>query len=505
MLKITKKECESSCEYILPDYLGDIRKVLSVSASATPAGNFVSDGEVHISGIVNYNILYSDAENKLSSIETTSDFDVKAPLDEGFVDTNTDTRVANFGVRVNGPRKITVKSQLKSDIYSEYPDTVEYSGDAFAKAEDLQTLTTVINSENMLFGTLKEREYAEEAEEVAAPADSIEIITSSGLVRIIETIPVDGGVEVKGELIVTAIITTDVGEPFAIKKTVPFDETISIEGGNENMQPSADAYLTSLTVNAVDRGEGSVITVNAISDFTAKMAYNSEVSIIKDAYLKNAKTEEVYSDYSYKELVKSGNAELSFKKSIPRVEIGAENVKEILGVTADARQSGVAIRGGVCTIMGELMFSGVACQINENSELRYIPLKFSAPYELNVNLNCHLPEDTVFEAAVSVADVALYIDSVDASCEVLLKLIYRAYIPKTVKRLSECSQVDALAEDENEASVTVYYPEAGETLFSIAKAFRKSPSDIARDNNLDIAVSADSSNALLSVKKLMIK
>ena len=62
-----QKECESGCEYILPDYMGDIKKILMSSARVVPSGKLAGGGNVEASGVVEYEILYADSEGKLTA------------------------------------------------------------------------------------------------------------------------------------------------------------------------------------------------------------------------------------------------------------------------------------------------------------------------------------------------------------------------------------------------------------------------------------------------------
>ena len=66
---------ESQADYALPDYLGDVRKILFTEAALRPSGRFAGGDEVEFSGVVVYNVVYLDAENNLSSAEFTSDYD----------------------------------------------------------------------------------------------------------------------------------------------------------------------------------------------------------------------------------------------------------------------------------------------------------------------------------------------------------------------------------------------------------------------------------------------
>ncbi len=505
MIKTVRKECESSSEYILPDYLGDVRKILSVSASATPAGKFVSDGEMHISGVVNYNIMYSDSENKLSNIETSSDYDISIKVPNDYIDASADTRVANFNIRLSGPRKLTAKSMVRTSAVLSQDDEVVCTGSAFSDGRTPELLKETVRTEKILFGTSGEREYAEEAERVAAAPDSIEIVTSSGIVRINESISVEGGVEVRGEVVITAIVSVDGAAPFAIKKSVPFNEVVTIENATPDMQPSVDAVISSVSAAAAEDSDGTLISVSAILEFNASLAFNNDVEVVLDGYLKECETSATYSDYNYNELVCMGNSEEHFDSDVDRTEVGCDDVQEILCVFADVRSCESECVNGFGNIKGDISVTAVACQINENSECQYVPVKFTVPYNINVNNNCRLPDGTQFECKVSVAGIDCLLDASVISCSCTLLTEYHAYVPRCVKTMSECSAV-ADSDYSNEPSViTVYYPEVSESLFDIAKRYHRSASEIAEDNKLAVTTSLSSASILDGVKKLIIR
>ena len=81
-----QKDCESSCEYILPDYLGDVKKLVSSVARVVPSGHFESDAELECAGIVSYDIVYLDSENKLSTASFSSDYDFSLKKGEDYLD-----------------------------------------------------------------------------------------------------------------------------------------------------------------------------------------------------------------------------------------------------------------------------------------------------------------------------------------------------------------------------------------------------------------------------------
>ena len=509
MNRIYQKECESSCEYTLPDYMGDVKKILSVSATAVPSGKFVNDGAVEFSGIVSYDVLYSDSDGKLTKIQASSDYDFSQASDmEKYNDSLAECRVAASSIRLSGPRKMTLRSSLICTVRVSEVEDVSYDGDAFDMADMLETATKNIRIERVLFGTSPEREYAEEASKITSvSADDIEIIGTSGSVRIIESVPVEDGVSVRGELIITSIIRTEEQPPFAIKKTVPFEENISLEGVTPDMKLMSDGYLTSVTTGIAEDGDGVCVTVNAICEFACVAGINEELSVNTDAYLKNRDTECEYEDFTYTELVCMANCDEEVSYDVLRSEIGCENVREILKLDGDVKNIDKKLCADKLTLSGDMSVYGVACEISDDNSINYISVKFNFPFETNVNIGCQIPEDSQIECYVSCIDTDSALDSDVLSVKCALKIGYRVSKKTNVRRLKSCNCFGETEYSDTKSCITVYYPEESETLFAVAKKFHTSSAKIASDNNLSesVALTSDAADSLHGVKKIIIR
>lgn len=505
MNKIFRKECESSCEYVLPDYLGDVKKILSVTANAVTAGNFITDNEMHVSGVVNYNVLYADSENKLTGFVVTSDYDVAINVGNEPIDSYLDVRVLNFAARPTGPRKLLAKAQVQTSALVSFEEEVSVLGDVFDGEREPEILKSEVLIEECVFGVLGEREYAEEALRLAVAAEDIEIIASSGLVRIEETEATADGVNVRGELIITAIIRTEGGAPYAIKKSIPFDELVSIDGVAVGMDTMANGFITSVNCIASDDAEGSKITACVIAEFSAAAAKNVSTPVISDAYLKEYETVSSYSDYEYSTLVFMKYAEESYSAKVERNDALDGEIRNIIHTSADVRNISTESKGGGVLCKGDFAVCGVACQIDEANEEQYLPLKFSVPFEILVNYNCQIPENALVDASLSVSNVECMVDSDGISVRCDVNVSCHVSEKRKVQRLCECSCDGEKAVSRDSSVITVYYTEPGESLFEIAKKYHTTRKKIALDNKLDESVVLSSSTDISSVKKLIIR
>ncbi len=508
MNKRTKREVESSCEYILPDYMGDIKKILTSRAECVPAGKFSSDNGVEITGAVEYEILYADSENRLTAITASSDYSVTVPASaETYVDCSQQSRVASLNIRITGPRKISLKSAVEVSATVTSTAASEVGGDAFGMDREPEHTTRVINAENSIYGKSIEREYAEEGDRLRDVAvEDVEIISSSGRVRVFETRAVDGGVEIKGELVIVAIVRTPEQPPFAIRRSIPFEEKVDIDGALKDMQAMADGYVTSVVCGVGEDGEDTVITVNAIVEFEACVVENESVSVITDAYVMDAETVNKYSELEYTTLGACQINEIVVNDKVSREIVGCADARDILALNAEIRSSSAELSSSGVEFKGEIGISGVACEINVDGSVAYIPVKFTIPFTQNVNINCQMPLNSCVEYSLQPVLCDGSFDSDDMHVRCILKTQIKLVNAASVMRLSECNIGAGEVSVPSLSRITVYYPDASDTLFAVAKKFHTTTAKLCCDNAIEsTAAAVDSADSLAGVKKLIIR
>ena len=73
--------------------------------------------------------------------------------------------------------------------------------------------------------------------------------------------------------------------------------------------------------------------------------------------------------------------------------------------------------------------------------------------------------------------------------------------------MTECNELGSSQEEKCPSRITVYYPDAEDTLFGIAKKFHTTGAKIASDNSLTTPDESiiDTPESLIGVKKLIIR
>lgn len=506
MNKRIKKEIEAGCEYSFPDYMGDIKKILSCRAKCRNIGKLIADGVLEINGIIEYEVLYADSDNKLTAINTSSDYTVSAPInEEAFCDSSTISRVNSFSLRVTGPRKLSMRATVDNEIVLTYSAQMPVIGDALEGENSSESCTRVIKIENYIYGESVEREYAEEAERlVGLGGEDVEIISGSADVRITDAVALDGSAEMRGEVMLSAIVKVPNEPPFRVVKAIPISESVTLDGVEKEMTILPSAEVTSVSFNLGDADDDKVIIANASVELSANAVVNEDVEVISDAYLLEKETHAEYSDFEYETFSEIKREAVEIVERVPIGNISIENIRGIVSAVGEILESSAISVGRGVKIDGKVALSMVACEINDDGSISYVPLKHTFDFSENVNISSQLTDNSVLRTSLSLSRVEALVDAdeIEVKCVILASL--------TVDSLSVIKKLDSLSivgdvDREAVATVTVYYPAVGDTLFSVAKKYHKSPALIAEANSIADTVSlSDMKGSPITSKKLFI-
>ena len=149
--ELSSLRCESVGEYSLPDYNTDVKKLLTVKTKVFPTGKFVGEDTLEFSGTVGYEVVYLDAENNVTHAELSTDYEAALKISsESYVDSDVSTVVSACNVRLIGPRKLSVKCSLDSDVNICERRGYVIDGDAFLEYVP-ETLDATASIQHILF------------------------------------------------------------------------------------------------------------------------------------------------------------------------------------------------------------------------------------------------------------------------------------------------------------------------------------------------------------------
>ena len=491
---------DTHTEYILPDYLGEIKKILTSSAEIRPAAKYSSDDGTESSGIVVYDVLYTDSEGKLSSASFTSDYDLTLPRIEGGESMCLDSRIVNFAIRPAGPRKLSAHATVAaSDIVSVAEQTAP-EGTAFAEGREPELLTEDIE---LLCAHESERLERELAETIlrldGSISEEVSVISSRAEAEC-ESVSLSGGeATVKGAVTVYAIIKNGDGEPFLHTHRLPFCETVAHSGEGETF---GYASVSSLTTSVTPDELGCEIVASAIVDISVRSLDNLPVKVVTDAYLCECECENSYRKLSYTELNSTARERINHTASLSRGDEGVSGFDELLMLVGTPRIS-VTADGDKLSVFGTLKYTGAATSLSDSGERSYMPLKLEFPIEEKISLDAPISDGAKIEVRATCLRPTLTLDSECMHFNSVLDISFVITEDKSVTVL-EYSMAGESREAHSAAVVTVYYPEPTDTLFSVARAHHTRVAKLAHDNSLTESVMAGGDGTLAGVKKLII-
>ncbi len=498
---------QSSGEYVLPDYQGDVRKLLYSRATAVSSGKYHNGDALECVGIVNYDVVYLDNEGRITPVSFTTDFDTSIRCsDEGYVDSHVGVRVTNFALRLMGPRKFSAKAALECECLVGELSSYEVSGDAF-ESGNMEMSTATVSVATGAYGAGDEVELAEEMVHLeGAIVDEVEVLMLTAEPRAVSVSATDGGAELRCEIVLSMLLKNGSDAPYTLERTLDYSGSVNSESLDEAMSLSGAVEIVSVRsdVNAIEDGVSVVASILAVP--TVNAVGNLPVRLIKDCYSTSRGVSTEQGEFAYTEHLGSRTVSEKLSGEISREAVGAEEIRNIFFSTAVPKVEGAEILGNILKIRGTVRFSGIACEVNEEGVASYSPIKLELPYEHNVNYDLQIPDSARSRVTMTATAAKIDLDGANLYPQCTLT----SHSALSVERRESCIQTASLTDEMYESDpsvVRVYYPEVGESLFEVAKKFHTTVLSVAKDNELAASVfsAQDSPDGLEGIHCLIIK
>ena len=485
---------ESEGDYVLPDYEGSIRKILHTRSRVEQKGRFKNGDKLESNGVVNHCVVYVNEDNKLESIEFTTDYELSVKcVPEEYVSSIIKPRVLSSSIRLMGPRKLSARTSIGCRIVIN--ERKNYSVDCDEDlADDYEALESSLAVRSTLTDRSDEYEYSETVMKIdGVVEDEIRILLVS-VDAVDKNIEENvGRIDAEGNFVVNILYAVGAEPPSLTEFKIPFSHKIDTVDGVDAEDTETIVYINNIEAEALPTDDGSEINVKftAFSELVRTSTQN--VSVLTDGFYKSYECENEYAKVTYPSLVMAKAFEYDFSCIIPKSELDLEEIRNVVFCSADISACDVSNNNDGLKMEGEIKFSGIACQINEDLNLEYAPLKTMSKFCINVNDSGQNKQFDVAEAEVVPGFVETVV--VEDSVEFRAKLYCRILLTKNgcVDAVSSYSALgDKLVKEEG--IVNVYYPSKDENLFSIAKRFKKSLISIAEANALSQETIAQNSS-----------
>ncbi|MBQ7761770.1 MAG: DUF3794 domain-containing protein [Clostridia bacterium] len=474
---------EISEEFSLPDYVPEIRRVLTVLAQVLPESKYLQEGQngptLDLGGSVTYSLIYTDDEGKLNAIPLNSNYETKIQLQVSPQYTLVDTTVDNVSYRVSAPRRLTIKSRVKNKVTASVQNQVREDITPRSSADELylEKKEKVVQSVDMTTGTLSNVRISDKL--TTDKEKSIKPIWCDARLVIKDARVQNGFVSARGEAIVKCLALEN-EEINVIEKTMPIAEEIEIQGAKENGIARVGGRCVSLSISNEELNDTTQLFFDLVCDLEAEVYSNSDKVLTEDIYSTTNEMEVTYKQVPVYNVVRAGGTSFTFNESSKRK---SKEMNEIIDVLVDPVCEKTEIKGDKMIASGRLNVNIIGTKENE-TEREYLCETYDLPLKYELDMKRQV-EYGVARCLFSTLDANARFDkdSVSVTCE-----IYPSFtvFERTNERILDTGLIKKDAEIKKDGStIRVYFPTEGDTLWEIAKKYNTTVSKIAQDNSID--------------------
>ena len=485
-------ENEVSEEYILPDYLPDIRKILLVRTRIEEDDIFTEEGRAEVGGKVVFNIIYLGDTGEIKSIRQECAYNSFANsdsiYDESIIDIQSSLK--NRSVRALSPRKIMMKAKVISVISVRNKLCVSPRLIGSTSIEDEFTLERSINrTECVNFIQFNESDIrvSEDIEYKGRNAIG-ELIAYDAEVLPTECKYTDDKLYIKGIAKIWCLVadtTEDEKVQYdVIEKNLPITHTSELTLPNGDWDCFMQIELGDFECSVANNSYGESRMIEADLVCRAKItAISNESSVFTDDVFSTAyEYANTYKRVNTEKMVKTSCTNFSVSGSSELQKTDGSSLDRVIFSSVDAEISAVDIIQTKAVFTGECNVKTVHVDKDGgyvNSEFSF-PIRYEAPVGNIEKHRCRCD--------VSVLDSRVTADGnkINVNAEVGINYsLFENISVDTVETIA-INKSEPL-QNLNEKVMVLYYPDKNETLWSVAKKYNVSRSALENVNNRQLS------------------
>lgn len=525
---------ETAQDFVLPDYLPEIRKLLRVTPTVLPPSRYLGTGEAEFSGGVTLEAMYIGADQALYRTELSAPYSFRIPLEDAPSPHGTEPLCVHADItpeavmtRVSAPRKLHIKCRLRAHVVGLCDEEVDttVSGEStdpasIERLERTHTCGRVVRAAG---------EVLELNDELSVPtgAGELRLIGNDGTVQISELAPTEDGIACRGELIWHAMVCRDradgmvgmgdmdgmdsmnsmnstggdvpAGDVEVLTRRMPFSQTVALPAPLTG-EPEIMAHGICTGITA--RVEEGRLMASATLVVQVTVQCRERVTFVCDCYSTERESVSTPRRFEYARALACLNGNVSESGSVRAAECGMPQDAAVLDVAADAVPTGLTCERGRATLGGECHYR--VLYRTAQGELGHaefsLPLRYELPADFARGMEgeeaCEVEAHMVLLAARMRAEGDGF--AVDAEWGIAA----RVYAPAAAEAVGEVSFADA--HPTGDASCVICYPDASASLWGVAKRYHAALRPLAAQNHLAGAADPASAQSLEGVRFLMI-
>ncbi len=449
---------EVSADLTLPDYLPDIRRVLSVRTDRMPPAKYVGGNKLEWNGMADYRILYVSADGGLYVAPLSGEYGFQAPMETAGREFDLNEGVCTFvsvgsdglTTRVSTPRKLSLRHRMRAHVRGfgrmVLPDACPDGGDTVYRrtAEGNAMLPGCGLSDPIDF-----------EDDCSLPTAECRLISAEPCVAISSVSAGDGVAEVSGEVILRFLLECD-GQVQTMVRTIPFGGSIEGDGFRRDGWAAAEGVVSDLKVSTED----GRLSCSGSLMLSAKGMCAVPLRLTEDLYAADRESECEYLALRIPQALRCENRNLSQSERIPLSDAKLPEGAQILDAWGEATLERGEDKDGKALFAGQSRYF-LLCQTDGDYSVAEVTLPLRYEADVVAPSFCDTSV-TVISCRARVEGETLCIDG-----ELSIAADYMAEAPMSC--VCEVRMGQPVQSSANR--MIVYYPVPGDTPWSVAKKY----------------------------------
>lgn len=498
---------ELSDDFILPDTMPDISKILRVRSSPRLIGSVCDGGRLEYEGSCSYGVLYLADDKTVKCAAFSSQFtgssaiSSEASSDGGELGVHISPQIASCACRMLNPRKLNLKTRLETSATVMDKRSCESKLDGQHSLEDEVNLERDnADVESAVISCVSENSCKASGDiELDGTFPQIaELITCDVLIFMYECKYSSDKLQCRGDAVANVIYSGDDGSVVSVTRRLPVSCQVDCEGISDGVECTARAYAGEIRSEAAPNSYGEKRVIQLDMDYSVFIlaARNTTCEITRDAYSTEFEcsltTEKL--PLTVLNRVICGNFSVNLMKS--REELSTASAAQTASNAPDAAKTAAGILDASASakitsvrldpMRMKLICEGTieVCMVTLSDGGDMGQLCFSEPIKAEFD-GSDVDEDFGYNAETYVIASKGRLDTANLYGDFEVAVVMSVFGRRETQVVTSIALDRSVSCISSEPSpLTLYYPEKGETLWNIAKHYHTTRHAIETANSL---------------------
>lgn len=473
-------EVSVDTDFTLPDYYGEIKKILKCKAVPRIASKTPNSDELIVDGAVEINFIYIDGDNKICSytylIPFNKSFALKRECSDATLSVSAKTVYMNC--RAVSVRKVDLHGaiSLEANLHQILKDSVVCDADGGG----IEALSLTVPA-TVPIGVGEKNLFIEEDFSLGDGQQDIGCILRYDATPRVEECKIIGNkVKVLGKIRLLALyVAKESPRTEQLEKIIPFSQLIEVENINDDCECDCKTEIAFCELKSRSFGEEE----NRSLLFTAKLNIavnvfcNNELPVIKDAYSVANTLVTQNKNICFKRIEEKIMETFYAKKTL---EFSDGEVGSVVDFWCDVNTNSCKIEDKTLCVLGTVTVCGIICDLDGAYNYYERPVDFE--YKYNLALSVVKPSCSFSISVVNTSYTITQATSIEVKLE--LQVSATVYGHKEMNLITEIIVEDKISKGEENSGVVIYFPEPNESVWEIAKRYNSVVSEIKELNLL---------------------